>query len=156
MLIFSVWDAKRNGAVTSRVMPMPTPSEEARGETDLQCKRNCNDCAVHGHFTTDGTGVKCFYNLPRNIEEGDELTLKIEREPVQSTTGGFRGHVWRVSLEYTGGPNGNFIRGEMYKQAPACSACPAGTSCSKQFPGLCCELLRFLKMVEVDIFFLQF
>ena len=44
------------------------------------------------------------------------------------------------------GPNGNFIRGEMYKQAPACSACPAGTSCSKQFPGLCCKLLRFLKI----------
>ena len=118
MLIFSVWDAKRNGAVTSRVMPMPTPSEEARGETDLQCKRNCNDCAVHGHFTTDGTGVKCFYNLPRNIEEGDELTLKIEREPVQSTTGGFRGHVWRVSIEYTGGPNGNFMREQFPQDNP--------------------------------------
>jgi len=35
------------------------------------------------------------------------------------------------------GPNGNFIRSEMYRAGPACSACPTGTQCSKQFPGLC-------------------
>ena len=35
------------------------------------------------------------------------------------------------------GPNGNFIRGEMYRAGPACSACPPGTQCSQQFPGLC-------------------
>jgi len=35
------------------------------------------------------------------------------------------------------GPNGNFIKGQMYKQGPGCSACPRGTSCSRQFPGLC-------------------
>jgi len=35
------------------------------------------------------------------------------------------------------GPNGNFIRGQMYKKGRACSDCPRNTSCSKQFPGLC-------------------
>jgi len=35
------------------------------------------------------------------------------------------------------GPGGNFIRGEMYKAGRACSECPSGTSCSKDFPGLC-------------------
>jgi len=35
------------------------------------------------------------------------------------------------------GPGGNFIRGEMYKAGRACSDCPSGTSCSKDFPGLC-------------------
>jgi len=35
------------------------------------------------------------------------------------------------------GPNGNFIRGQMYKQGRGCSSCPRGTKCSKEFPGLC-------------------
>jgi len=37
------------------------------------------------------------------------------------------------------GPNGNFIRGAMYKQGEACSECPTGHKCSKQYPGLCEE-----------------
>ena len=77
MLLFSVWDVRNGGP---SVIPLPTPNEESRNEADLNCKRNCNDCAVHGDFTPIGTGVKCFYNLPRKLEEGDELTLKIERE----------------------------------------------------------------------------
>lgn len=35
------------------------------------------------------------------------------------------------------GPNGNFIRGQMYKKGRACSECPTGTSCSRDYPGLC-------------------
>jgi len=35
------------------------------------------------------------------------------------------------------GPNGNFIRGQMYSQGRACSQCPDNTSCSSQYPGLC-------------------
>jgi len=35
------------------------------------------------------------------------------------------------------GPNGNFIRGQMYQQGPACSACGNGFECSNEFPGLC-------------------
>jgi len=35
------------------------------------------------------------------------------------------------------GPNGNFIRQQMYKSGPACSSCPRGTSCSTNYPGLC-------------------
>jgi len=37
------------------------------------------------------------------------------------------------------GPNGNFIRGQMYEQGTACSKCPSGTSCSLQYPGLCSQ-----------------
>lgn len=37
------------------------------------------------------------------------------------------------------GPNGNFIRGEMYKSGRRCSACPSGTSCSSSYPGLCSQ-----------------
>lgn len=35
------------------------------------------------------------------------------------------------------GPNGNFIRSKMYKQGRSCSACPANSSCSASYPGLC-------------------
>eukprot|EP00092_Neocalanus_flemingeri_P000736 GFUD01000780.1.p1 GENE.GFUD01000780.1~~GFUD01000780.1.p1 ORF type:complete len:438 (+),score=126.29 GFUD01000780.1:338-1651(+) len=35
------------------------------------------------------------------------------------------------------GPNGNFIRGQMYQQGPACSACGEGFECSTEFTGLC-------------------
>lgn len=35
------------------------------------------------------------------------------------------------------GPNGNFIRGQMYKQGAPCSDCENGESCSNQYPGLC-------------------
>lgn len=35
------------------------------------------------------------------------------------------------------GPNGNFIRAQMYQQGRSCSACPIGTSCSSSYPGLC-------------------
>jgi len=36
------------------------------------------------------------------------------------------------------GPNGNYIRGQMYKQGRSCSACPQDSKgCSKSNPGLC-------------------
>lgn len=37
------------------------------------------------------------------------------------------------------GPAGNFLRRPMYTKGKPCSRCPAGTSCSSNFPGLCCE-----------------
>lgn len=43
------------------------------------------------------------------------------------------------SLLYTCnyGPNGNYIRGQMYKQGFACSDCPGNTVCSKEYPWTC-------------------
>ena len=35
------------------------------------------------------------------------------------------------------GVAGNFIRSEMYQKGDPCSQCPAGTSCSSEYPGLC-------------------
>lgn len=35
------------------------------------------------------------------------------------------------------GPAGNIITTEMYKRGAPCSACPEGTFCSQQYPGLC-------------------
>ncbi len=50
----------------------------------------------------------------------------------------YRQGKWFVKL-YTCnyGPSGNYIGGQMYEQGQACSKCPAGTSCSFEFPGLC-------------------
>lgn len=45
---------------------------------------------------------------------------------------------WFTSLYVCNyGPNGNFLRGQMYKQGKACSACEGDTQCSSKFPGLC-------------------
>lgn len=35
------------------------------------------------------------------------------------------------------GPNGNIQQTAMYKQGPACSQCPDGYTCSKEYPGIC-------------------
>lgn len=50
----------------------------------------------------------------------------------------FRDGKWFATL-YTCnyGPNGNFIRGQMYAQGAACSQCGSEASCSRQHPGLC-------------------
>ena len=63
------------------------------------------------------------------------ITLKIQ---VGCGAASYKDGKWFTTL-YTCnyGPGGNFIRGEMYKAGPACSDCPSGTSCSKDFPGLC-------------------
>ena len=37
------------------------------------------------------------------------------------------------------GSAGNFQRGQMYERGAACSNCPSGTSCSREFPGICSE-----------------
>jgi len=38
------------------------------------------------------------------------------------------------------GPNGNYVRGQMYKEGSSCSACPADTAgCSQAYPGLCAQ-----------------
>merc|ERR1719334_2034682 len=37
------------------------------------------------------------------------------------------------------GPNGNFIRGQMYKQGEPCTECDRGYKCSTEFQGLCEE-----------------
>ena len=79
-----------------------------------KCYRNCNDC----NDDPLGTGVQCLYSLPQKLEEGDELTLKFEREAeVQSerfrldgvNLETFTGHVWRVSVTYESGPNPDFM-----------------------------------------------
>jgi len=50
----------------------------------------------------------------------------------------YRDGQWYATL-YTCnyGPNGNFIRGAMYKQGPPCSQCGDGETCSNSYPGLC-------------------
>jgi len=85
-LIFSIWDKKQNGVVTSLALPMHGT-----------CKRNCNDCRED-----DSTGTQCKVKLDEKLEEGEELTFRIEREAVQSTTYDdvtYTGHVWRVTVE---------------------------------------------------------
>ncbi|XP_037092574.1 CRISP/Allergen/PR-1-like [Pollicipes pollicipes] len=37
------------------------------------------------------------------------------------------------------GAAGNFQRGQMYERGAACSNCPSGTTCSREFPGICTE-----------------
>ncbi len=32
---------------------------------------------------------------------------------------------------------GNLIKSEMYRVGPPCSSCPPGTTCSRDYPGLC-------------------
>ena len=41
------------------------------------------------------------------------------------------------------GPNGNFIRGQMYAEGRACSQCGPTDSCSDQFPGLCGQYISY-------------
>ncbi|XP_023321440.1 venom allergen 3 [Eurytemora carolleeae] len=50
----------------------------------------------------------------------------------------YREGKWFASL-YTCnyGPNGNFIKGQMYKQGSGCSECSGNETCSIDFPGLC-------------------
>lgn len=50
----------------------------------------------------------------------------------------YRDGQWYATL-YTCnyGPNGNFIRGAMYKQGPPCSQCSDGETCSSSYSGLC-------------------
>jgi hypothetical protein len=42
------------------------------------------------------------------------------------------------------GPNGNFIKGQMYQQGPACSACGEGFQCSTEYEGLCSKYIFLL------------
>jgi len=97
MLLFSIWDKKSGSTVTSYALP-----------NHPNCKRNCNDC-----FEEETTGTKCYFNLPQLLQEGDELMLKVEREPVESLAYGqnqYKGHVWKVKLSYVSGPNkANFM-----------------------------------------------
>ena len=97
MLLFSIWDKKSGSTVTSYALP-----------NHPNCKRNCNDCSEE-----ETTGTKCYFNLPQPLQEGDELMLKVEREPVESLAYGqnqYKGHVWKVKLSYVSGPNkANFM-----------------------------------------------
>ena len=86
MVLFSIWDK------TTYALP-----------NHPNCKRNCNDCSED-----KTTGTKCHFNLPQRLQEGDELMLKIEREPVESLVYNqrqYKGHVWQVKLSYVNGPN---------------------------------------------------
>lgn len=44
---------------------------------------------------------------------------------------------WKKLYTCNYGPGGNIILSQMYRRGSPCSACPAGTSCSLQYPGLC-------------------
>ncbi|XP_047475100.1 uncharacterized protein LOC125029251 [Penaeus chinensis] len=44
---------------------------------------------------------------------------------------------WKKLYTCNYGPGGNIILSQMYRPGSPCSACPAGTSCSLQYPGLC-------------------
>ncbi|XP_063843649.1 uncharacterized protein LOC135090578 isoform X2 [Scylla paramamosain] len=44
---------------------------------------------------------------------------------------------WKKLYTCNYGPAGNIIFSQMYLLGAPCSACPAGTSCSLQYPGLC-------------------
>lgn len=46
---------------------------------------------------------------------------------------------WKKLYTCNYGPAGNIIFSQMYLQGAPCSACPAGTSCSLEYPGLCGE-----------------
>ena len=51
----------------------------------------------------------------------------------------FSGGLWNKLYVCNYGPHGNAMYHEMYKQGKACSHCPIGTVCSRQYPGLCGE-----------------
>ena len=61
-----------------------------------------------------------------------------ETERVGCGVTSYRTGAWLASL-YTCnyGPSGNLIRGQMYREGPACSRCARGWGCSAQYPGLC-------------------
>jgi len=83
MLLFSIWDKGANGLFA---LPMHE-----------NCKRNCQDC--RGKKTT---GTKCPYQLDYRLQEEEEIIMKVEREPVESTTYQgvtYKGHVWKVTAE---------------------------------------------------------
>ena len=93
-ILFSVWDRKQK--VERFALPYHT-----------NCKRNCNDCGKDKPKGTT-TGTSCNFKFPNKLEENDELLFKIEREEVQSSTyedKTYNGHVWKVSVRYSSGPN---------------------------------------------------
>ena len=52
------------------------------------------------------TGTKCFFELPYPLADGDDLILKVERQPVETTThrnATYAGHVWNVLVGYRNG-----------------------------------------------------
>jgi len=44
---------------------------------------------------------------------------------------------WKKLYTCNMGPAGNIIFSEMYRRGNPCTACPSGTTCSLQYPGLC-------------------
>ena len=48
---------------------------------------------------------------------------------------------WKKLYTCNYGPAGNIIFSQMYLKGAPCSACPDGTSCSLQYPGLCGEYI---------------
>jgi hypothetical protein len=114
-LLFSVWDRKQN----KDRFALPLHSN---------CKRNCNDCGGTINGKKKSTGTQCKFQLPKRLEENDELKLTIEREEVQSveyegtTHSGqqlenimYNGHVWKVSVEYVSGPNKETFMTDQFK-----------------------------------------
>ena len=105
MFLYSIWD----GDVVNYQKPEVGPSFANAIPMHANCKRNCNDCGLHGNHKRS-TGVKCFVKMPENLVEDDEFEFVISRESVQSviysidqaTPKKYTGHVWEVRVKYAG------------------------------------------------------
>ena len=76
MLLFSLWDKHPGEAHWQAVIPRHT-----------NCKRNCNDCAVHSgpNKAPDGsTGTKCSVDIPK-LPANSTFRLRIRRVAVASS-----------------------------------------------------------------------
>ena len=85
-LLFSIWDRKSSD---------PTPKSRAL-PLHPNCKRNSND-------GPNENGCQCKVVLPESekLKEGEELTLTVQREPVQTADYHdvtYKGHVWKVEF----------------------------------------------------------
>lgn len=102
ILLFSAWDKKPKGNIISLALDMPTTETEIHGN----CQRNCLDGCHHGELKIEGNGAQCKFTFPKDLEEGEEVKLTIEREAVQSKKYKgvlYKGHVWKLSAQFLGG-----------------------------------------------------
>eukprot|EP00239_Pterosperma_sp_CCMP1384_P002208 CAMPEP_0197843374 /NCGR_PEP_ID=MMETSP1438-20131217/233_1 /TAXON_ID=1461541 /ORGANISM="Pterosperma sp., Strain CCMP1384" /LENGTH=692 /DNA_ID=CAMNT_0043453475 /DNA_START=282 /DNA_END=2360 /DNA_ORIENTATION=+ len=91
-VLWSLWD-KNTGTADQRIA---IPMHE-------NCKRNCNDCAVHeGKTMSDGTtGTKCRTSIP--VVQGHTYRMRIRRVQEEATVTDYynltvTGSVWEVTL----------------------------------------------------------
>lgn len=95
-LLFSLWDHNKNGVWKAAIPTHPN------------CKRNCNDCAVHtGDSASDGsTGTQCKFHVP--VGTGTHFRVRIRRTAEDITvdyngnldpSGSFRGDEYTVTVQ---------------------------------------------------------